>query len=274
MSGKAVHKDYYRVLGISNNASAREIASAYRSLALKYHPDKNLALESVERFHDVTRAYQVLTDVDARKALDALLATKEAHRRREAELDASRRELRDDLLQREREARKRKAEEEASQLKLLQEIDRLRREAAAAARQGEEEGEPARVRIFDDLDRTLKVASSMPLTVDYLEQILSPYGELEHILVSNKARGAVVLVKDVAVAKSIMMDAEHGEFAECPVRLTWAKGHAPHINVDLAPSKAELLDERDFESLTLMKMRQRAERAHLRAKLEQEEKTL
>lgn len=271
-----MQKDYYQVLGLECHASAKEIASAYRSLALRYHPDKSAAPEALQRFHDITRAYQVLTDSEARRALDAFLAAQAANRQREAELSASRRELRDELLQREREARKRKAEEEASQQRLLREIERLKREAAAAAAAASaalQNEKSKKLSVFDDLDRTLKVTSKSKLDSDALSSILSPYGEVENILISKKALSAVVVLRDVLVAKSIMMDADHGELSST-LSFSWAKGHPPEINEDPdLLSTAELLDARDFESLTLMKMRQRAERAHLRAKLEKEEDT-
>jgi DnaJ-class molecular chaperone len=56
-------KNYYEILGISKEASADEIKSAYRSLAKKYHPDKNPSNKSAEgRFKDIQEAYDVLGD--------------------------------------------------------------------------------------------------------------------------------------------------------------------------------------------------------------------
>ncbi|MGL4343430.1 MAG: molecular chaperone DnaJ [Metamycoplasmataceae bacterium] len=60
-------KDYYEVLGISKNANASEIKSAYRSLAKKYHPDKNKDHDAEQKFKEINEAYEVLSD-DAKKA--------------------------------------------------------------------------------------------------------------------------------------------------------------------------------------------------------------
>jgi len=57
-------KDYYRVLGVSKNASADEIKRAYRKLAHQYHPDKNQ--NDGERFKEINEAYQVLSDPQKR----------------------------------------------------------------------------------------------------------------------------------------------------------------------------------------------------------------
>jgi len=61
-------KDYYKALGVSEKASEKEITSAYRRLAKKYHPDANPGSE--ERFKDVSAAYDVLGDAAKRKEYD------------------------------------------------------------------------------------------------------------------------------------------------------------------------------------------------------------
>lgn len=66
-------KDYYKILGISKNASQEEIKKAYRKLALKYHPDRNKGnKEAEERFKDINEAYAVLSDPEKRKQYDML----------------------------------------------------------------------------------------------------------------------------------------------------------------------------------------------------------
>jgi len=61
-------KDYYKVLGVPEGASAKEIGKAYRQLAKKYHPDANPGSE--ERFKDISAAFTVLGDADRRKEYD------------------------------------------------------------------------------------------------------------------------------------------------------------------------------------------------------------
>jgi molecular chaperone DnaJ len=63
--------DYYEVLGVSRDCSDQELKSAYRKLALKYHPDRNPGdNEAEERFKEASEAYQVLSDADKRAAYD------------------------------------------------------------------------------------------------------------------------------------------------------------------------------------------------------------
>jgi len=63
--------DYYSQLGVRPNATLDEIKSAYRQLALKYHPDRNPGDRSAEEeFKKVSEAYQVLSDPEKRKLYD------------------------------------------------------------------------------------------------------------------------------------------------------------------------------------------------------------
>jgi len=61
-------KDYYKVLGVSDTASDKEITRAYRKLAKQYHPDANPGSE--DRFKDISAAYDVLGDEARRKEYD------------------------------------------------------------------------------------------------------------------------------------------------------------------------------------------------------------
>src|SRR5918911_3612045 len=64
-------RDYYEILGLSRTASEQEIKSAYRRLAVKYHPDKNPGdAAAEERFKEAAEAYQVLSDPDQRRRYD------------------------------------------------------------------------------------------------------------------------------------------------------------------------------------------------------------
>jgi molecular chaperone DnaJ len=59
-------RDYYEMLGVSRNADADELKQAYRRLARKYHPDVNKEPEAEDRFKEINRAYEVLSDADLR----------------------------------------------------------------------------------------------------------------------------------------------------------------------------------------------------------------
>lgn len=61
-------KNYYQILGVSQDASQEEIKRAYRILAKKYHPDANENKEEVKKkFQEITEAYKVLSDPKARE---------------------------------------------------------------------------------------------------------------------------------------------------------------------------------------------------------------
>jgi molecular chaperone DnaJ len=64
-------RDYYDVLGVSKNAEQAEIKSAYRKLAIKYHPDKNPNnKEAEEKFKEAAEAYEVLSNPEKRQRYD------------------------------------------------------------------------------------------------------------------------------------------------------------------------------------------------------------
>lgn len=66
-------KDFYRILGVAENASAEEVKKAYRKLAKKYHPDANPNdPAAAERFKEVSEAYSVLSDEEKRKQYDQM----------------------------------------------------------------------------------------------------------------------------------------------------------------------------------------------------------
>jgi molecular chaperone DnaJ len=62
--------DYYEILGVSRDATTDEIKKAYRKLARQMHPDVNPGSETAERFKEVGRAYDVLSNPDKRQAYD------------------------------------------------------------------------------------------------------------------------------------------------------------------------------------------------------------
>jgi len=66
-------KDYYKILGVTKNATQDEIKKVYRKLAVKHHPDKNAGNKGAEeKFKAISEAYSVLSDVEKRKKYDEL----------------------------------------------------------------------------------------------------------------------------------------------------------------------------------------------------------
>lgn len=63
-------RDYYETLGVSRDADKEEIKQAYRRLARKYHPDVNKETGAEERFKEINRAYEVLSEPEVRARYD------------------------------------------------------------------------------------------------------------------------------------------------------------------------------------------------------------
>ncbi|MGB3203524.1 MAG: molecular chaperone DnaJ [Crinalium sp.] len=63
-------RDYYEILGISRDADKEEIKRAYRRLARKYHPDVNSEPGADEKFKEINRAYEVLSEPEMRSRYD------------------------------------------------------------------------------------------------------------------------------------------------------------------------------------------------------------
>src|SRR5437868_9139981 len=73
LAAAMAEKDYYQILGVKKNANEDEIKKAYRSLAKKYHPDKNKGNKEAEnKFKEISEAYAVLSDAEKRAQYDRL----------------------------------------------------------------------------------------------------------------------------------------------------------------------------------------------------------
>ena len=63
-------RDFYEILGLDRNASPEDIKKAFRRLAMQYHPDRNKEPGAEDRFKEISRAYEVLSDPEKRAAYD------------------------------------------------------------------------------------------------------------------------------------------------------------------------------------------------------------
>jgi len=66
----ATKRDYYEILGVDKKASADDIKSAYRKLAMQFHPDKNKSPDAEEKFKEISESYAVLSDQNKRQQYD------------------------------------------------------------------------------------------------------------------------------------------------------------------------------------------------------------
>lgn len=72
------HPDFYKILGVSPDASQEVVKKAFRALARKYHPDANLNDAELEaKFKEAARAYEVLSNPDLRAKYDFVVKNSE-----------------------------------------------------------------------------------------------------------------------------------------------------------------------------------------------------
>eukprot|EP01133_Synstelium_polycarpum_P004312 gene4312-5036_t len=88
-------EDWYSILQIEHDATDKQVQKAYRSLAVKYHPDKNKTKEAVVMFEKISKAQKALLDQDKRVLFDAQLKQKREKKRKEGEMDRQRKKMKD-----------------------------------------------------------------------------------------------------------------------------------------------------------------------------------
>ena len=79
-------KDYFKILGVSRNATSEEIKSAFRTLARKFHPDLNPCDEWAEfKFKEINEAYEILSDKEKKKSYEKYLIYWSKNRNRKSQ---------------------------------------------------------------------------------------------------------------------------------------------------------------------------------------------
>ncbi|XP_051242492.1 dnaJ homolog subfamily C member 17 isoform X2 [Dicentrarchus labrax] len=275
MSGKAkdiLQLDLYGLLGIESTATTKEIKKAYRQKALTCHPDKNPDNpKAVELFHQLSQALEVLTDAAAKAAYDKICAAKKQAEERNRKLDDKRKKIKLDLETRERNAEAQSQEEVQITRTLEEEIARLREEGS---RQLEEEQRLIREQIQREREAQQQETGGYPQRNSGVERCsksnVTPklkYGDVLNVIVSSKKKGSAVVEFATVRAAELAVKNESG-LSENPLKISWLEGQ-PEV---LAPvsqpgnfmsSQGALTNERDYESVVMMKMRQAAERQRL-----------
>ncbi|EDO32080.1 predicted protein, partial [Nematostella vectensis] len=288
----------YDTLGVHKDSTEKEILKAYRKKALKCHPDKNPDNpKASELFHKLSKALEVLTDPKARAAFNNLLNAKERNKLRNQKLDAKRKKFKQDLEESEKSAKQEKESDEEIARRLQAEIERLREEGSRLL-QEQQELLKAQIREeeqkTDDLDQQhltpkLKIKwkskKSDECNGGYNKELLlalfQKYGDVTHLLISSTRKGsAIVEYEHVTSARMALMN-EKGN-ADNPLTISWLE-KPPSATIPTPtipdrtespvsrPSESAAVSDRDYENLTLMRLRQAQERKRIIEQMEREE---
>ncbi|XP_050989639.1 dnaJ homolog subfamily C member 17 [Labeo rohita] len=295
--------DLYALLGVESSATEKQIKKAYRQKALSCHPDKNPDNpKAAELFHQLSQALEVLTDAAAKAAYDKVRAAKKQAEERNRKLDDKRKKIKLDLEARERRAENVKAEEVKITRTLEEEIARLREEGS---RELQEQQRLIREQIQRETDINtgnthtdsstvhqgnsnvtpkLKLkwkckkddASNAGYSHECLQNLFQKYGDVLNVLISSKKKGSAVVEFASAKAADLAFKNESGLTGN-PLKITWLEGQpVPTSHVDPAANvftaqQSCLRNERDYESVVLMRLRQAEERKRLIEEMKKEE---
>ncbi|CAI9104776.1 OLC1v1003528C1 [Oldenlandia corymbosa var. corymbosa] len=226
--------DHYVVLGLPSGEEGaklteQEITKAYKSMALKLHPDKNRDNPDAHaNFHRLKTSYEILKDEKARKLFDDLIRMREEKIRRQSFQDAKRRKMVSDLEERERSAFaydphvKARTEEERIARQFKEEVARIRakfgnkitspappthhKEKSRTSKGNNKDGSISE----EDREKMLKVSWDNvgdDYTAQRLREIFGEFGKVEDVVIMStkkkkKKRSALIAMasKDAALA--------------------------------------------------------------------------
>ncbi|XP_017873916.1 PREDICTED: dnaJ homolog subfamily C member 17 [Drosophila arizonae] len=279
----------YDLLGVSNDAEQAEIRKAYRKRALDCHPDKNPDNpQAVERFHELSKALEILTDATARSAYDKVLRAKKAAELRTKQLDSKRQKLKEELEERERAALHklqagqpystvRKTDEEV----LQEQIERLRREGSKLLEEeqqamreqlkrnyAEQQKQRQQTPSFDSAQHRIKIKwkcdkgddSNGGYTQERLMQYLKKYGEVVALVMNPKIRGRAMVELKTREACDMVLAYEKGNPSN-PLHFQWV--NPPAQDKIITPTNQSNATARDYEDLVMRKLRQAEERKRI-----------
>uniref|UniRef100_A0A3B5LRT1 DnaJ (Hsp40) homolog, subfamily C, member 17 n=1 Tax=Xiphophorus couchianus TaxID=32473 RepID=A0A3B5LRT1_9TELE len=266
-----------------------QIKKAYRQKALTCHPDKNPDNpKAAELFHQLSQALEVLTDAAAKAAYDKICAAKKQAEERNKKLDDKRKKIKLDLEARERRAEVQSQEEVQITRTLEEEIARLREEGS---RQLEEEQRLIREQIQREREAQYSQSNATPklklkwkckkddelnggYSQDILLKLLHKYGDVLNVIVSSKKKGSAVVEFASVRAAELAVKNESG-LSGNPLKITWLEGQPEDRNSHSFLSKCDfnlsLSNERDYETVVMMRMRQAAERQRLIEQMQRED---
>ncbi|XP_033967562.1 dnaJ homolog subfamily C member 17 isoform X2 [Pseudochaenichthys georgianus] len=276
MAKDILKMDLYGLLGIDITATPKEIKKAYRQKALTCHPDKNPDNpKAVELFHQLSQALEVLTDAPAKAAYDKICAAKKQAEERHRKLDDKRKKIKLDLESREQQAEAQTQDEAFNTRTLEEEIARLREEGS---RQLEEEQRLIREQIQRERETQQMGSYTISGVVKCSKTNVTPklkYGDVSNVIVSSKKKGSAVVEFATVRAAELAAKNESG-LSENPLKISWLEGQPEVIAPASQPglfmsSQGQLSNERDYESVVMMKMRQAAERQKLIEQMQKED---
>uniref|UniRef100_H2ZFJ0 DnaJ homolog subfamily C member 17 n=1 Tax=Ciona savignyi TaxID=51511 RepID=H2ZFJ0_CIOSA len=242
--------DLYKLLEIPEDANEKQVRKAFRTRALKCHPDKNPDNpRAVELFHQLTHALEILSDLGARAAYDHVLRARKAAKQRTEKLDSKRRKVKEDLEAREKAAEKcEQREKKTAKTNLKQEIERLREEGSRIL---EEEQRYMREQMKKEENIVVPETHSTeairlklrwqstkddPTNGGYNEEIItkmfSKYTHVNGMILSKKKGSAIIELADVKAA-DLAKSVELG-LPKNPLKISWLSGQPV-----VAPSNCE-----------------------------------
>lgn len=284
------NEDLYELLGLQITCSESDIKKAYRKQALLCHPDKNPDNpDAIRQFHKLSRVLEILTDELARKAYDRVLKARKEAAIRHKQLDSKRQKLKDDLEAREKGFQVGSNRVKTPEEELRDEIERLRKEGS---RQLKEEMEAMMKQLNEDVNLIEKPVAAVSEPSEYrrlklkwqadksdpqnggynttnLNTFLSKYDDINVLVVSAKKRGSALVEFKTRRGAEMALELERG-LSVNPLTLQWV--HTGTYLKGRATGPSVTIKDSDFESVTLMRLRQAEERKKLIEQMMAEEK--